>query len=1336
MSHESTDPVIKPGEFPYPPTHRSSESPFLTWLRNHSNFLAVRGLLDYFRLGAVLLRGVVINQVVILPYLLGLSLVVGLVYGTLLIDWDEKLVPTEDFNKAEEDVRFAADEEADKSGRDQAAANWVNPKFESGKKNEKLLLTDRREKAKVNSRRATAHIQFFLYDLDVKKAPFRHEDIFDQKHPNKSKLSGLADRLIKKERPVDRWVAERLDKKTNDALESYCANPTSGENKEKLADALYEDFNLLLHDPFLYSEDRFGDELESEQKPEKVTMRPGTIRLAEQIPNSQHLTIGGFTNLPMLAYVLKNPDRPVDVWLANQLSPETHKALVEYQGATSDPAPLQRALAISLEGLVRGPSIYREATFKGIVLRKKTESLLDDFINIKSPWNSPRGIDNIARLNRLLIEDSYPMYLWWNIGGVDQSCFNHLLLEDAYPELQKRHGGWVMWMQDHLGLTPPFILTPVVLALTAAWVLFFPIVTIMAKMFGYQRIIAARTKSAIKTRDLYERTFGFCLFAILAVGLFELTPLVVHFYHQFRVTHLDGELPWKHYIAAAATTLSVLSGAQKFTSLLGGATRKLAVFAIGLLGLLAPYLVIVFATDFLVYSDLPANFDNTLNLMVPILLTTVCYAFVIFLTLAVGLAIRTFSARDARRLVLMLFRVVFYHLLLILVIVVVYAVLYFLKDSIPGILLTPDPTPSLLPPEKYGDLSAYFVLVVALEVGLFCWLAVDINATSIHGVYRDRLAFAYLLRFKRNKDVEEVDVEDVVQLGDLCCYDADSTAPYHIINAALNLQGSKDLGIRDRRSEFFIFSKEFIGGARTGYCRTMTMEQVFPQLDLASAMAISAAAAAPNMGRNTSPWLVPLLTLINVRLGVWVPHPGRLAETAHIQPGLRKSGLNEGGHRLGYAFEDVFRTELKAVQKRWLRLGAARQLKENITTPTPAHGLAGIGFSGGGIRSATVNLGIAQALHDAGIFSHFDYMSTVSGGGFLGSSISALMRFKIPPYSSIAGTVSVVVEDGKKIVTITPAKAGSPEVHRYPADADLAVKSDDKVKAGQWLLRRAGPRMRSEIAGTATLSRTADDALVIGISAGPSGETREYRYEKYEKPCVEDGQVVKAGDFLIRDTSSPVNRFRWRIRPRALAREMTMRVDDSWRWVNLSDGGHLENLAAIELLRRRCKLIVVGDGEADPEMHFNGLATLMRTAFIDMGITIEINVDALRLNKDRQSGTHYAIGQISYPGETEEYGYLLYLKSSFTGDEHEVITEYRHRSPAFPQEPTADQFFDEGQFEAYRALGQHIGRQAIYALTAGAPNERDAVASYAGLARCFEELWKREGEKLTPSLLV
>jgi hypothetical protein len=47
----------------------------------------------------------------------------------------------------------------------------------------------------------------------------------------------------------------------------------------------------------------------------------------------------------------------------------------------------------------------------------------------------------------------------------------------------------------------------------------------------------------------------------------------------------------------------------------------------------------------------------------------------------------------------------------------------------------------------------------------------------------------------------------------------------------------------------------------------------------------------------------------------------------------------------------------------------------------------GIGLSGGGIRSATFCLGILQALAAHDLLRHFDYLSTVSGGGYIGSSL-------------------------------------------------------------------------------------------------------------------------------------------------------------------------------------------------------------------------------------------------------------------------------------------------------------------------------------------------------------
>ncbi len=78
-------------------------------------------------------------------------------------------------------------------------------------------------------------------------------------------------------------------------------------------------------------------------------------------------------------------------------------------------------------------------------------------------------------------------------------------------------------------------------------------------------------------------------------------------------------------------------------------------------------------------------------------------------------------------------------------------------------------------------------------------------------------------------------------------------------------------------------------------------------------------------------------------------------------------------------------------------------------------------------------------------------------------------------------------------------------------------------------------------------------------------------------------------------------------------------------------------------------------------------------------------------------GPHVALGLIDYPplssGGARQRGVLVYVKSSMSGDENDYVVAYKARNPAFPQESTMEQLFSEEQFEAYRALGEHIGRR-------------------------------------------
>jgi hypothetical protein len=361
------------------------------------------------------------------------------------------------------------------------------------------------------------------------------------------------------------------------------------------------------------------------------------------------------------------------------------------------------------------------------------------------------------------------------------------------------------------------------------------------------------------------------------------------------------------------------------------------------------------------------------------------------------------------------------------------------------------------------------------------------NANSLHRLYRDRLSKAFLFDprsvdkpvIKQNEP--SIDQRrDFPQLDRLLLSDLSSRfAPYHLINAALNIQGSDYANRRGRNADFFLFSHCYVGSEATGYAPTPLFEQMERNLDLATAMAISGAAAASNMGSRSIRPLRPTLALLNVRLGYWLRNP-RYA----------------GSHSL-----------------------------------------------------------------------------TKSSSWFWQS-----------------------------------------------------------LKA----LRRAGLTL-----------------------------------------------------------------FLWS--------EITGRLYENSDDVYLTDGGHIENLGIYELLRRRCKLIIVVDVEADFAMHFPSFVTLQRYARIDIDVRIEMpwkkiqeatcstmgaHADPSRLPSGELSkGPHAAIGCIDYGGG--EQGFLLYIKSSLTGDENDYVRDYARRHQLFPHETTGDQFFSEEQFEVYRALGFHAANGVL-----------------------------------------
>ena len=174
--------------------------------------------------------------------------------------------------------------------------------------------------------------------------------------------------------------------------------------------------------------------------------------------------------------------------------------------------------------------------------------------------------------------------------------------------------------------------------------------------------------------------------------------------------------------------------------------------------------------------------------------------------------------------------------------------------------------------------------------------------------------------------------------------------------------------------------------------------------------------------------------------------------------------------------------------------------------------------------------------------------------------------------------------------------------------------------------------------------------------------------------------------------------------------------------VYLSDGGHFDNLGLYEMLRRRCRLIVVVDAGQDAQCLFEDLGNAIRKAQIDLpGVRVEMGPLRLRARAaaDGPSPLGFALGTIAYTvgadrAERRFEGRLLYVKPSWLEVMPADVRAYGLRSQDFPHESTADQWFTESQFESYRALGAwQVGRIAEEAAEGKLMSLFDAAATVA-----------------------
>lgn len=182
--------------------------------------------------------------------------------------------------------------------------------------------------------------------------------------------------------------------------------------------------------------------------------------------------------------------------------------------------------------------------------------------------------------------------------------------------------------------------------------------------------------------------------------------------------------------------------------------------------------------------------------------------------------------------------------------------------------------------------------------------------------------------------------------------------------------------------------------------------------------------------------------------------------------------------------------------------------------------------------------------------------------------------------------------------------------------------------------------------------------------------------------------------YWIRNPRHPANFLKKFSKPRwyiYLFREILGRgLSEKHVHIHLSDGGHFENLGLYELIRRQCDYIIISDAGADPEFHFRDLGRAMELVRTDFGVVIDIDIGKIRPDKSGYSKQAFALGNITY--DENKTGVLLYIKTAFIEGLPADVVAYKAEYPKFPDESTADQFFDEAQFEAYRELGYRIGK--------------------------------------------
>lgn len=302
----------------------------------------------------------------------------------------------------------------------------------------------------------------------------------------------------------------------------------------------------------------------------------------------------------------------------------------------------------------------------------------------------------------------------------------------------------------------------------------------------------------------------------------------------------------------------------------------------------------------------------------------------------------------------------------------------------------------------------------------------------------------------------------------------------------------------------------------------------------------------------------------------------------------------------------------------------------------------GLALSGGGVRSAAFSIGAMKALFDiktsdnSNILDEIDVISSVSGGSYA----SYWLYSQYDPFSNQKFGNSAF-ENNKYIKNICylqnidksktlPNKSLLKIIFNFNKNAALSKYEDALVKTfGSKLTKGAA------LNGFLDSNIKAADAPYFIINTTAQVSDSDFELKKYKK---EERQIWKRMKSVFELTpefrGNPAMKFHdWEETGEdslTLSRSIAMSGAPKWKLessiknpnqaaikgktLRLSDGGHSENLAALALLRRGVKNIIIIDAEQDPTYEFDAYRKL-KEVLILLGMTIERNkIDEYRDN--------------------------------------------------------------------------------------------------------------------------